>query len=76
MRIIQASFIIPLNGPIVTNGYLFIEEDGTLIHLTDQTPITYEFEVEVYEGILCPGFINTHCHLELSDMLQQLPSRL
>ena len=73
MRIIQASFIIPLNGPIVTNGYLFIEDDGTLLHLTDQAPITNEFEVEVYQGILCPGFINTHCHLELSHMKDIIP---
>jgi cytosine/adenosine deaminase-related metal-dependent hydrolase len=73
MRIIQASFIVPLNGEIVENGYLFIEEDGTLIHVTDQAPITSDFEVEVYEGILCPGFVNTHCHLELSHMKGLIP---
>ena len=73
MRIIQASFIIPLNGPIITNGYLFIEDDGTLLHLTNQAPITDDFEVEVYQGILCPGFINSHCHLELSHMKALIP---
>ncbi|MDG1146593.1 MAG: hypothetical protein P8N54_08875, partial [Flavobacteriales bacterium] len=73
MRIIQASFIVPLNGEIVENGYLFIEQDGTLIHVTDQAPITSDFEVEVYEGILCPGFVNTHCHLELSHMKGLIP---
>ena len=73
MRIIQASFIVPLNGEIVENGYLFIEQDGTLIHVTDQAPITSDFEVELYEGILCPGFVNTHCHLELSHMKGLIP---
>ena len=73
MRIIQASFIVPLNGEIIENGYLFIEEDGTLIHVTDQAPITSDFDVEVYNGILCPGFVNTHCHLELSHMKGLIP---
>lgn len=73
MRIIQASYIVPLNGKIIENGYLFIEEDGTLIHVTDQAPITSDFKVEVYDGILCPGFVNTHCHLELSHMKGLIP---
>ena len=73
MRIIQASFIVPLNGEIIENGYLFIEQDGTLIHVTDQAPITSDFEVEVYDGVLCPGFVNTHCHLELSHMKGLIP---
>ena len=25
-------------------------------------------ELEVFKGVLCPGFINAHCHLELSHM--------
>jgi cytosine/adenosine deaminase-related metal-dependent hydrolase len=73
MRIIQASFIIPLNAAPIENGYLFIEDDGTIIHLTDIAPISTDFEVEVYEGILCPGFVNTHCHLELSNMKAVMP---
>lgn len=73
MRIIQASYIIPLNSDPIENGYLFIEDDGTIIHLTDIAPISSDFEVEVYEGILCPGFVNTHCHLELSNMKELMP---
>ena len=40
MRIIQASYIIPLNADPIENGYLFIEDDGTIIHLADIAPIS------------------------------------
>lgn len=29
--------------------------------------------IEVLEGILCPGFVNAHCHLELSHMKGMIP---
>ncbi len=73
MRIIQASYILPLNTAPIKNGYLYIEDDGTVIHVSDIAPITNQFEVEVYEGIVCPGFVNTHCHLELSHMKGLMP---
>jgi len=73
MRIIQASYIIPLNAAPIKNGFLFIEDDGTVIHITDIPPISNDFEVEKHEGILCPGFVNTHCHLELSNMKELMP---
>ena len=42
----------PYAAPI-KNGYLHIEDDGTVIHVNDVAPITNQFEVEVYEGIVC-----------------------
>ncbi len=31
--------------------------------------------VETVEGILCPGFINAHCHIELSHLKDKIPQR-
>lgn len=30
-------------------------------------------EIQRFEGILCPGFVNAHCHLELSHLKSALP---
>lgn len=30
-------------------------------------------DIQSFEGVLCPGFINAHCHLELSHMKGMIP---
>lgn len=39
---------------------------GDIVELVDEKDAGDE--VEMLNGILCPGFINAHCHLELSHM--------
>lgn len=72
MRILKADYIFPVYSDPIPNGYLFIEDDGTIIHCTAIEPISDQFEIEIFEGIICPGFINTHCHLELSHLKGKL----
>lgn len=50
-----------------------IDDDNRILDIlytekTDETVIT---NAEIYDGILCPGFINSHCHLELSYLHHQ-----
>ncbi|NBX28137.1 MAG: hypothetical protein EBR55_07835, partial [Chitinophagia bacterium] len=56
---------LPLHSVIRVNETGCIEA----VELHDQAT-----EVDVYyEGIICPGFINAHCHLELSHLKQVVP---
>lgn len=52
---------------------LIISEDGTVEDLV-QTDAAGS-GVEHLDGMLCPGFINAHCHLELSHMKGRIPER-
>ncbi len=50
----------------IPKGVLTLDDDGTIVEigrLSDETEST-----EFYNGILVPGFVNSHCHLELSHL--------
>jgi cytosine/adenosine deaminase-related metal-dependent hydrolase len=61
------------------DGYHFRKDDDVLITRTDGTIEAFvPFEqagadVEILEGILIPGLINCHCHLELSHLKNVIP---
>jgi len=44
-----------------------VAADGTIIDIHAARRIA-PGTITYYEGILCPGFINAHCHIELSHM--------
>lgn len=53
------------------NNVLILSENGTVV---DIVPEALAGEgVQIVDGILCPGFVNSHCHLELSHMKGVIP---
>jgi len=53
------------------NNVLILSENGTVV---DIVPAALAGEgVQIVDGILCPGFVNSHCHLELSHMKGVIP---
>ena len=64
MRRLSAKYLYTLtSAEPVRNGFVEVEEDGTVV----RTGTCPEGEA-VPEGAIVPGFVNAHCHVELSYM--------
>jgi len=67
MRKISANTIFPVSRKAIKNGVVVVAEDGSILEIGHRTDYE-DSTLEIYDGVLVPGFINTHCHLELSHM--------
>ena len=72
MRRLSANYIYPISSPPVKNGIIEINDTGEIVKIIDTKGILKESRnLEFYNGIIVPGFINAHCHLELSELKGQ-----
>ena len=71
MRKISANLVFPINQSPIPNGVVVVSDDGKIEEVLSSSDGLSD--VEQYEGILCPGFVNAHCHLELSHLKGVLP---
>ena len=73
MRRISADYIFPISSEPIKDGMITIDDDGTIIEVNPKSQILNpKSEIEYHKGIICPGFINTHCHLELSYLYKHI----
>ena len=72
----SADWIFPVNMPPIKNGVVSISESGEIEAVfTDHAASKLTVEIEKHKGAIVPGFVNTHCHLELSHMHGQIPEK-
>lgn len=69
MKRFSAQYIITNSGPPLKRAMITTEDDGTILSIEDTGgDLEEKHSVEFYNGIIIPGFVNCHCHLELSHM--------
>jgi len=74
MRTFSASYIFTNTGNPLKNGVVTTADDGTIISVKDnENELTDRHSVESHNGIIIPGFVNCHCHLELSHLKGAIP---
>lgn len=67
MRKITADWLFPISSKPIKNGVIIVDNQGKILKI-DSRDNHDAASLEHYTGVLVPGFINTHCHLELSHM--------
>jgi aminodeoxyfutalosine deaminase len=65
---ISANRIITLSGPVLQNGIIELDNSGYITAVREAVSREEIRSADFFEGMLTPGFVNTHCHLELSRL--------
>lgn len=65
-RFVTADWVYPVSSQRIRHGVVVL--DGNTVIAVEQRKNVPVEQLEYHAGILVPGFINTHCHLELSHL--------
>ncbi len=69
MKKITADWIFTLTGTPLKNGVITVNDEGVITDIDETFEKTKDQELpEFHKGIIVPGFVNCHCHLELSHL--------
>lgn len=76
MKLFSAQYVFTGTGPPKKRAIITTDDDGTIISVQDTGGILDEqHSLIFYNGIIVPGFVNSHCHLELSYLKNEIPER-
>ncbi len=73
MRKFSADIIFPVSSAPAYNGVVITDDVGKILQLGKREDFD-SAELEILQGAIIPGLINTHCHLELSHMKGMIPT--
>jgi cytosine/adenosine deaminase-related metal-dependent hydrolase len=73
MRRISAHLLSTLQG-LESGKVVTISDEGKILEISSPQHLDREAGVEFFPGVIVPGFINAHCHLELSHLRGAIPS--
>jgi cytosine/adenosine deaminase-related metal-dependent hydrolase len=74
LRYLSADYIFTVSGDPIKDGLVAMHQDGEIDAVyTAATSKSITEPIERYKGIIVPGFVNAHCHLELSHLHGKIP---
>lgn len=67
---LSATWVYPVSTAPLRNGIVAVSDDGTVtdVWTAEQGEALNIKGIKYYDGVLVPGLVNTHCHLELSHL--------
>ncbi len=69
----QADHIFTGTEALSSNRVLITDTKGKIIDIVDEQ--SAGDDIQQFKGIISPGFINCHCHLELSHLKNKIPEQ-
>jgi len=67
--VVSARWVVPIERPPIADGAVAVGDDGTILAVGSRAEVRAEFPEAAEErarGVVTPGLVNAHCHLELS----------
>jgi cytosine/adenosine deaminase-related metal-dependent hydrolase len=73
--ILRAKIVLPVTAPPIEDGAVFIvgNKIRSVSPWKDLRPHQRDKTLDLGEVILLPGLVNAHCHLDYTDMADELP---
>ncbi|HMF44402.1 MAG TPA: amidohydrolase family protein, partial [Polyangia bacterium] len=76
MRVVSARWVVPIVRTPIPEGAVALADDGEVLAVGGRAELRAEFPdaaEERAEGVLLPGLVNAHTHLELSHHADAVP---
>ncbi|MFN9853651.1 MAG: amidohydrolase family protein [Planctomycetota bacterium] len=73
--VLQPDWIVPIESAVISQGYLVVVS-GSIAHIGSELPDRFRSlpSVRLERTAILPGLINSHCHLEFSDLPAPIPA--
>ena len=71
MQFLKANTIFDGKQYLPQSSVLVIDSQNNLKEIISETAIEKD-KIEFFDGIITPGFVNAHCHLELSHLKNKI----
>ncbi len=68
---LQANFLFDPKAGFLPKGIVVLNEEGMIVEIAKPDSYAHQ-DLQHYKGILCPGLVNSHCHIELSHLKGKL----
>ncbi len=82
MKKFTADYVLTSRNSPLKNGSVIVDDEGKILKVLASDEVLSAAEEKTFtnlpaenlSGVICPGFINTHCHLELSHLKGKIPA--